>query len=154
LTKLRGEVPFPPAGNGAFFMFTLSEGVSLEEKFGEDFFEKIELAVRNGVLGTMTHCVKVGLKRRNADDKAVRIVDDIDDIGFHIQEAGKAILDAVSLLVANESYDDLLVKIAKAQKEQITAAAKEAKEAADAAGAPFTEEALVNAILRSGFAPG
>jgi len=154
MTKLRGEVPFPPAGEGAFFCFSLSEAVGLEEKYGEDFFEKIELAARNSVLGVLTHCVSVGLKSRDAGDRVIRIGENIDALPFHITEAAMPILDAVSFAVANESYADLLKKIADAQKEQVKNAAKVAKEAADEAGVPLSEEALVNAILRSPFAPG
>lgn len=150
MTKMRGEVPFPNAGKGAFFMFSLSEVVAFQTEHGDDFFEKVEIAVRNGVAPLIVECIKVGLKRRGADDKPERIVEDIDDLPFHFKEAAKSVLDAVSLAITNETYDDLMEKIVKAQKEQIAKAAKELKEAADEAGAPFTEEALVNAILTSG----
>lgn len=154
MTKLRGEVPFSPAGEQAFFQFTVSEVVGLEQKYGEDFFEKIELAARNNVFGVLTHCISTALKSRDANDRVTRIGEDIDNLPFHITEAALPILDAVSLAVANETYADLLKKIAEAQKEQVKKAAKEAKEAADEAGVPLSEEALVNAILRSPFTPG
>lgn len=153
-TTRRGEVAFPQGGEGAYFAFTLTEGEGLEEAFGEDFFEKIELAARNGVIKPILHCIRIGLKRRDATGKAVRVVDDIDGLSFHWTEACNPVLDAVSYLVANCGYDDLLAKVAEARQKQFDGALVELKEAAERTGAPLSEEALATALSRSLFGQG
>jgi hypothetical protein len=148
----RGEVSFPSGGKGAFFLFTLSEGEELEAKFGTDFFEKIDLAAHNRGLGTMLHCIRMGLKKRGADGKAVRLLeDDSEELPFHWTEATQPVLDAVSLLVTNETYAELMAKVIEAQKKQLQDAVENAKEAAETAGVPLSEEALASVLSRLQF---
>jgi len=148
-TTKRGEIAFPPAGEGAYIAFTLAEGEGLEQKYGEDFFEKIELAARNGVLGTMVHCIRIGLKRQLPDGRVERLAPADTELAFHWSEAIPAVLDAVSHLVANCGYEELLARVADAHKKQLADAVASAKEAAETAGVPLSEEALVSALSNS-----
>lgn len=149
MTKARGEIPFPHAGEGVFLMFSVSDLMTLEEEYGEDFFEKVEIAVRNTMPKKIIRCVQLAMKRRDESDRAVRVNMNPDDWQFHIADVGIKVLDALSLAVTKETYGDLLEKIAEAKHKQVEATARELKEAADKAGTPFTEEALVAAIYAS-----
>lgn len=158
MTKLRGEVPFSIAGEGAFFKFTISDLVELEESQGEDFFSKLELAVQNSIPKVIAQAVIIGLRQRQPDGKSVKMyskISDLDDIEYHLMnDAGLPLLNAVSLAVSGDDYDELLRRIAEAEQDQVNKAAKSLKEASDEAGFPLDEKALVNAILGSGIQPG
>lgn len=157
MTSLRGEVPFPKAGEGAFLQFTITDLVELEDEYGQDFFQKIELAVQNSYPKILARCVCIGMKTRPEGGHAKRLykgINDLDNVDYHVvTDTGMELLNAVSLAVSTEDYESLLKNIAQAEQDMVNKAAKSLKEASEEAGAPFTEEALVNAILKSGIVP-
>lgn len=148
--KLRGEVSFPKAGKGAFIMFTLSDLVSLEEAYGEDFFGVIENGITKVSPKIITDLSVRGIRLRDASDKAVPVYKEVDDIAFALQDACVPIMDALSLAWTQKTYKQLIDEVQAARKKQIAEAAKELKEAADEAGVPFSEEVLANAIFKLG----
>lgn len=150
----RGEVAFPSGGKGAFFYFTLSDGEAIEAQLGEDFFEKIDLAARNGGIATMLFLIRLGLKKRGADGKCVLLAEDADELPFHWRDAAPAVLNAASLLLFNLTYDEVVEKAAEAQKKLLADQVKELKEVADAAGHPLSEEALATALSKSLYGQG
>jgi hypothetical protein len=148
--KLRGEVSFPKAGKGAFIMFNLSDLVSLEEAYGEDFFGVIENGITKVSPKIITDLSVRGIRLRDAADKAVPVYKEVDDIQFALRDACEPIMDALSMAWTQKTYKQLIDEVQTARKKQITEAAKELKEAADEAGVPFSEEVLASAIFKLG----
>lgn len=149
--RYRGEIPFPPAGKGAFIRFSLDDLAQLEDLFGRNFFGVIEEACGWASPRDIPKVLSVGLKCRDGE-ATVRIWDDIekDPLPFKLADAAKPILDAIAQAHLGKSYDDLLKEAEEARKKQAEIAIKEAKEAAEKQGVPFeASEALLNALLMS-----
>lgn len=150
VNRYRGEVPFPPAGKGAFLRFSLDDLAELEDAFGREFFIKIEEAALYASPRDLPKVLAIGLKTRDDDGIATRIWDAIekDPLPFKLSDAGQPVLEAIAQAHLGKSYEDLIKEAEEARKKQATDAIKQAKEAADAAGAPFeASEALLNALL-------
>lgn len=116
--KMNGEVPFPLAGEGAFLRFNLQDIAELESIYGVgEYLQVIDANIQEGSGGTVLKCLSIGAKRRNSDNKIVRLGLGPDDIDFAIVEAHEPIMDALFLQVTNMTYQEAMAEVARRQAE-------------------------------------
>lgn len=120
-TKLRGQVPFPLAGEDAFLQFTVLDLAKIEEVYGEgDYFEAVERLTGFASAKCIILCLSVSLKRYEGD-KIVKVVVNWDDPGFTLKDVAPIILDAMCLSINGLTYKEVLEEAHK-QQEQLLAA--------------------------------
>lgn len=157
--KHRCEVPFPALGEGLFIRFSVGDLAQLESEYGDAFFDAIERGCGSQSPNVITNCLRVGLKRKHEESgKDICAFDGIDldnptDEEFTIGLAGKPILDALSQSWLGKSYDQLVDEAEKAREAEEAQKVEHAKEAVTkavevgkAAGIPFDQKALLEAV--------
>ena len=152
--KYRGEVAFPLGGRASFIRFSLHDFAEVEEHFGKSFWGPVEVSCAEAVTTDIVKLLSIGLKCRDGAGKVTRVWDDLDqdalqDDGFRPGDASMAIMEAISWSYMQKSYEDLIKDALEARKKQTAEAAKQLAEVAKDAGLPFTEEALLSALLKS-----
>lgn len=116
--KNRGEVPFPQAGEGVFFRFTLADIAELESFYGSGVhIQTIQKNLSEGSAATALKCMAHGLKRRNAEGKYAKVAIEVDDIDFPLTEAFEPIMDGLCIATANMTFAEMMEQIAQRQRE-------------------------------------
>lgn len=141
MTKFRAEAPFPQAGEGAFFRFSVSDIISLEETYGVgEYFEHIHLGVNNQSASVIKSCVENGLKKRDGDGKAVPLSLDLDQIEFPLSDFFQPIMDALCLQATGMTYLEYLEEVMKLEAERDEAMEKLDKGGKEPDPFPASEE--------------
>ena len=116
--KLQSKAPFPEAGKGAYFRFTLGALDELETTYGQDYYERVEAGLNKGSAKTILRCAEVGLFQPNETGRdVVTPLDPDEPIEWPLEKATEPILDALSLALFGKKYTELLEHIAKRQAE-------------------------------------
>lgn len=161
--KYRGETPFKEAGDGFFLCFTIQDLVDLENTFESEFFTEIENAMVHNNTAVLMDVLKIAVKRRDNDGRAVRAFDQVDfdalnNGDWQISSSFRPLLDSIAQSWLHKTYEDLINEAVENQKKQVAEASKTiynaVKEAAEGANIPFTEGALSDALLKLGIEPG
>lgn len=129
--KNRGEAPFPAAGEGCFFRFTLADIAKMEEIYGVGaYFQAIEQGLSEGSGHVVMLCIEHGLRKRDEHDKVVRVKMDPLDINFSASEAFEPIMDAICIAAANLTYQETMQEVARrrAEMEEAIKAVEEPEE--------------------------
>ena len=101
--RIRGEVPFPAAGEGVALRFTNPDCDALQKKYGDHWFTDAMARCNRFDLEFIRDCVLIGTKK---DGK--KHVVDWDKLDCTIFEASEAVLDALFLAVHGRNFNDYL----------------------------------------------
>ena len=118
MSKFKAEAPFPLAGKGAFFKFTVSDIIELEEKYGTSkYFEEIEIGLNAQSGKIIKDCVTHGLKHR-VDGKVAKLDFDLDQIEFALSEFFKPIMDALCLQALGMDYVGYIEEVIRLEEKR------------------------------------
>lgn len=118
MSKFKAEAPFPLAGKGAFFKFTVSDVIELEEKYGTStYFEEIHIGLNAQSAKITKDCVTHGLKHR-VDGKVTKLDFDLDQIDFALSEFFKPVMDALCLQAIGMDYVGYMEEIIRIEGER------------------------------------
>lgn len=104
-SKYTNAVPFFLAGEGAVLRYRTQDLITLEEKFGERFFEIIPERLNRNSAHAVVECLKAGLKQ--ADGRKPLPVD-FDDLPFSIWDARGPIFDAITMAITGQTFAAVL----------------------------------------------
>lgn len=134
VNKLRGQVAFPLAGEGAFVQFSMNDLAALEEIYGEaSYFEEIDKKINLGGINVIIKCFNIGLKIQ-VDDEVKKAPVDWDNQPFLPVECGPAIMDALCQSTVGKTYAEALqaaVDERTKQEEEVADALPEGGEVTD-----------------------
>lgn len=135
--KLDHKVPFPKAGKGFFIFFSMQSIAEIEEVYGDDYFATVERLCNMGSAKCIMTCLNAGLRR---DNGSLALLNFDEKLAFSFNDAGIAIIEALSLAVSGKTYKELLAEVQREQerlKKEALAQQKKAREAADKGEDPF-----------------
>lgn len=105
--RMRGEVPFPQAGEGVVLRFTNPDCDKLQGKFGENWFADVVPRLNRFDTTYIKECVAVGGKK---DGKPFAIK--YDELDCPMIEIVDAVLDGLFLAMHGRTFEDHLDYIA------------------------------------------
>lgn len=104
--RLRGETPFPQAGEGVSLYFTNSACVKLQAQFGDKWitgaFERLNQIDANFAFT----CIKLGARK---DGKPFNV--DIDKMEVPVKDLMLPVLDALFMSVHGQTFDEHLKEL-------------------------------------------
>ncbi|RWD00168.1 MAG: hypothetical protein EOS58_30780 [Mesorhizobium sp.] len=112
--RIRGEVPFPQAGEGVYLRFSNPDCDQLQGKFGENWFADAVPRLNRVDTLYLRNCLAFGGKK---DGKPFRI--DYDTLDCPIGDMLDAVLDALFLAVHGRKFDDHLDYLANVKKLEV-----------------------------------
>lgn len=101
--KMRGELPFPIAGEGVVLRFTNPDCAKLQEIFGENWFSDAWAKVNRFDMKFLQTCVEIGAKK---DGKPIQVGFGGLDAPMH--EIAQAVLDGLFLAMHGRNFEDHL----------------------------------------------
>lgn len=134
--KIDKRIPFPAAGDGAFFDFTVRDLIDLEEAIKPDrdqresFFATAERLLLGGNPKAVRDCVDIGLKQEDEAGKPAPLDLNMDDPPFPLMDAVEPVLNALCYAVHKKSYAQAIEDARLAHEEALSALRGEDGEAA------------------------
>lgn len=132
----RERIPFPPAGEGRFFLIYLN-GIALidsavDRVIGKDWhgkgstcFHEAEKLLLAGNIEVLKAAIDAGLKQEGPDGKPVPVTDvDLDEIEWPVSEVAEAALNALSVATYGKRYDTMLAEATAAREAAVEEARK------------------------------
>lgn len=119
--SLRGETPFPQAGEGVFLQFKTADKLALQHKFGDSWFVGAFERCDRYDMEFIVECLKVGGKK---DGKPFPI--DPDTIEAPLADVSTTVLNALYMSTHGKTYPDYLMWLyEKIEAEKASGAAAE-----------------------------
>lgn len=94
--KHRGEVPFPKAGEGAFFRFDIASLEKLETKYGDDFINVVLGGFSKGQVSVYSACVAASINNSTVPFP----------FGLSLEEVMIPMRDALFLALYGRTFDE------------------------------------------------
>ena len=113
--RVRGELPFPVAGEGVILRFTNPDCDQLQKEFGDNWFLAAVERCNRFDMAYLRKCVEVGVKK---DGK--HIIVKYDALDCTIVEIAQSVLDALFLAMHGRTFDDHLEYMDSRAKVAIT----------------------------------
>lgn len=101
--RMRGDVPFPQAGEGVYLRFTNPDCDQLQGKFGDNWFADVVPRLNRIDTAYLRECIAFGGKK---DGKPFRIK--YDELDCPMIEIIDTVLDALFLAVHGRKFEDHL----------------------------------------------
>lgn len=102
-TRMRGEIPFPEAGEGIVLRFRNPDCDLLQKKFGDSWFLDALPKCNRFDMEFLRECVKVGAKK---DGKKAEI--DFDSLDIPLSTISEHVIDALFLAMHGRTFNDQL----------------------------------------------
>jgi hypothetical protein len=99
--QMRGELPFPDAGEGIVLRFTNPDCAFLQQKFQDNWFQDALTRCNRTDIEFIRVCFEVGAKK-NGVKAGVKF----DDLDIPIATISQAVLDALFLAVLGRTFED------------------------------------------------
>ena len=101
--RIRGELPFPAAGEGVALRFTNPDCDKLQEKFGENWFLDSIARCNRFDMAYIRECILLGAKK---DGKKFAV--EYDKLDCTVVEMAETVLDALFLAMQGRTFNDHL----------------------------------------------
>jgi hypothetical protein len=109
---LRGESPFPEAGEGVSLLFTWSDQLALQKKYGEDWYTLADVRCLKLDVEFIGECVKLGARK---DGKRWTVA--LDDIAAAMEAVALAVLNGIFMSTRGKDFATV-AKEAKAARDK------------------------------------
>jgi hypothetical protein len=96
---LRGMTPFPEAGTGVYLQFKTADLLSLQEKFGDDWFVNADTRCSRFDMPFLMACATAGGKKDGAKHKI-----DFDELDCPLARTAEVILDGLYVSMHGRTY--------------------------------------------------
>lgn len=101
--RMRGELPFPAAGEGTVLRFTNPDCDKLQKEFGDNWFADVVQRCNRFDVVFLRKCIEIGAKK---DGKTVNAA--YDDLDCPMVEIAQSVLDALFLAMHGRTFEDHL----------------------------------------------
>ena len=103
LPQMRGELPFPDAGEGIVLRFTNPDCAAIQKRFGPDWFQDALTRCNRTDIEYIEYCFELGAKK---DGKPARLK--FAEVDVPLSTISQAILDSLFLAVMGRTFEDHL----------------------------------------------
>lgn len=101
--RMRGELPFPEAGEGIVLRFRNPDCEHLQKMFGENWFMDSIPRCNRFDMAYLRECITVGAKK---DGKKVKV--DFDELDCPVGRMAEVVLDSLFLAMQGRTFNDHL----------------------------------------------
>ena len=100
LAKVRGEIPFPEAGEGVIIRFTNNDIVELQTLLGDDIIQNAAIRAANFDIRFIAECAKRGVIKKGM------VVPQKDYDHVPLEDLGAKIVDGLWVAAFGRTYED------------------------------------------------